>query len=49
VKKLAIVVYIVEPAHLIKNHAWDVDLIIMIKNKKENQNGVARFVNVALN
>jgi len=48
VKKLVIVVSIAELVLLIKRrHAWDVDLII--KNKIENQNGVAQFVNAALN
>jgi hypothetical protein len=48
VKKLVIVVYIVELVLLIKRrHAWDVDQII--KNKIENQNGVAKFVDAALN
>ena len=47
-RKLVIVVYIVEPVLLIKRrHAWDVDLII--KTKIENQNGVAKFGIVALN
>jgi len=47
-RKLVIVVYIVELVLLIKKrHAWDVDLII--KTRVENQNGNARFVNVALN
>jgi len=42
------VAYIVELVLLIKRRpAWDVDLII--KNRVENLNGVARFVNVALN
>jgi len=48
VKKLVIVVYIVELVLLIKRrHAWDVDQII--KTKIENQNGVAKFVDAALN